>query len=104
MSKNCAPQSSSPFKPGRLGRIALLSAIPFLGQSALQAQQSFADRPMQPIYEDGAEFRRLNKPVLSSRSLDNMEDLAHWTFAGAGDLTVNETQVKEGNHSPRVHS
>jgi len=63
---------------------------------------------MQPVYEDGAEYRWLQKPVLASRPLDSMEDLTHWTFTGAGDLTLSEAPVegpaKVGHHSLRIRS
>jgi len=84
--------------------LPLLSVFPLLTAAPLLAQQTFADRPLQPIDEDGAEYRWLNKPVLASRPLDSMEDLAHWTFTGAGDLTLSEAQIKDGHHSLRIRS
>ncbi len=42
---------------------------------SLAAQQVAPAMPMQAKYEDGAEFRWLNKKVLDSRLLDGMEDM-----------------------------
>ena len=97
-------QTKRPLLPTGCG--CFLTVFLFVSVLTLGAQQSseFVDRPLQPIYEDGAEYRWLNKPVLASRTLDSMEDLAHWTFAGAGDLTLSETQIKDGRHSLRIRS
>ena len=59
---------------------------------------------MQPNYEDGAEFRWLNKKVLDSRLLDGMEDLSKWSFKGEGEMSLSKTQVKDGEHSIRISS
>jgi hypothetical protein len=69
-----------------------------------QAQLGAPDRPMQPVYEDGAEFRWLNKKVLDSRLLDGMEDLSKWSFKGEGEMSLSTTQVKDGEHSIRISS
>ncbi len=76
----------------------------FLLATLLHAQQSVPDMPMQAKYQDGAEFRWLNKKVLDSRLLDSMEDLSGWTFAGSGDMTLSSERAKDGQHSLRVHS
>ncbi|MGO9274368.1 MAG: cellulase N-terminal Ig-like domain-containing protein [Terriglobia bacterium] len=60
--------------------------------------------PMQARYEDGAEFRWLNKKILESRVLDSMEDLSAWSFAGAGEMTLTEVRAKDGRHSLRIRS
>ena len=59
---------------------------------------------MQARFEDGAEFRWLNKKVLDSRVLDSMEDLSSWSFTGAGEITLSETRAKDGRHSLRMRS
>jgi hypothetical protein len=59
---------------------------------------------MQARYEDGAEFRWLNKKVLDSRLLDSMEDLAAWSFTGAGEMTLTDVHTKDGRHSLRIRS
>ena len=59
---------------------------------------------MQPVYEDGAQYRWLNKKVLDSRLLDGMEDLAKWSFKGEGEMSLSTTQVKDGQHSIRISS
>ena len=70
----------------------------------LTAQQIAPDMPMQANYEDGAEFRWLNKKVLDSRVLDSMEDISTWSFAGAGEMTLTDTHAKDGRHSLRIRS
>jgi hypothetical protein len=74
-----------------------------LTMSAL-SQQTAPRMPMTARYEDGAEFRWLNKPVLDSRVLDSMEDLSNWSFAGAGDMALTDVRAKDGQHSLRVRS
>ena len=71
---------------------------------SLVAQQKPPEMPMQARYEDGAEFRWLNKKVLGSRVLDSMEDLSTWSFTGAGEMTLTEAHAKDGRHSLRVRS
>lgn len=84
------------------------SATIVLGMSVLcvsmLAQQKVPEMPMQARYEDGAEFRWLNKKVLDSRLLDNMEDLSSWTFTGAGDMALTDTRAKDGRYSLRLRS
>jgi hypothetical protein len=68
------------------------------------AEQTTPDMPMQARFEDGAEFRWLNKKVLDSRVLDSMEDLSSWSFAGSGEMTLTEDHTKDGNHAIRIRS
>jgi len=70
----------------------------------IQAQLEAPERPMQPVYQDGAEFRWLNKKVLDSRLLDGMEDLSKWTFKGEGEMSLSTEEVKDGEHSLRIKS
>jgi hypothetical protein len=58
-------------------------------------QQTTPTMPMQPQYEDGAEFRWLHKKVLESRLLDDMKDLSAWSFQGAGDMNLVEVNATE---------
>ena len=63
------------------------------------------DEPMMPVHarsEDGAEFRWLQKKVLDSRVLDHMEDLATWSFTGAGEMTLTTDRAKDGTHALRI--
>jgi len=71
---------------------------------SLAAQQPAPEMPMHAKYEDGAEFRWLNKKVLDSRVLDSMEDLANWSFAGAGEMTLTDVHARDGRHSLRIRS
>ena len=68
------------------------------------AQQSAPAMPMQPVYEDGAAYRQLQKKVLNTRLLDGMEDLTHWSFEGAGTMTLSKDEVKQGRFSLRIAS
>jgi hypothetical protein len=52
------------------------------------AEQTTPTMPMHVRFEDGAEFRWLNKKGLDSRVLDSMEDLLAWSFTGAGEMTL----------------
>ncbi len=70
----------------------------------LAAQQKVPQMPMRTRFEDGAEFRWLNKKVLDSRLLDNMEDMSSWTFTGAGEMALTDIRAKDGQHSLRIRS
>lgn len=67
-------------KAGRPAAALVLST--FCLAAALSAQESAPVMPMQAKYEDGAEYRWLNKSVQESRLLDSMEDLSAWSFKG----------------------
>jgi Glycosyl hydrolase family 9/Cellulase N-terminal ig-like domain len=94
--------SSWTSKARRLSIATFLSVF-CLGAS-LAAQQIAPDMPMRAKYEDGAEFRWLNKKVLGSRVLDSMEDLSNWSFTGAGEMTLTGVHAKDGRHSLRIRS
>lgn len=70
----------------------------------LAAQQSGPRVPMQANMKDGAWNRWLNKKVLDSRVLDNMESLSNWSFKGVGSMTLSTTEVKQGHYSIRITS
>jgi len=72
--------------------------------STAWSQQAAPAMPMQPVVENGAAYRLLQKKVLSSRTLDNMEDLSHWSFTGVGTMTLSTAEVKQGKTSLRVAS
>jgi hypothetical protein len=94
--------SSWVLKAPRFSVAAALSIFCF-GPS-LAAQQNASNMPLQARYEDGAEFRWLNKNVLESRLLDSMEDLSAWSFTGAGEMTLTEARAKDGRHSLCIRS
>ena len=54
-------------------------------------------QPRQPLIADekvSAAYRWLNKPVLESRPLDDMEDLTHWSsFTTSGGAIVDARKV-----------
>lgn len=58
--------------------------------------------PMQARFEDGANYRWLNKPVAESRLLDSMENLSNWRFGGAGEVSLTEARAKDGSRSLRM--
>jgi len=83
---------------------AALVLSAFCLAAALSAQESAPVMPMQAEYEDGAEYRWLNKSVQESRLLDSMEDLAAWSFKGAGKMVLTDVRAKDGRHSLRIQS
>ena len=89
-------------------KVRRFSITPFLCifwlSASLTAQQAAPVMPMQARYEDGAEFRWLNKKVIDSRALDSMEDLSTWSFAGAGEMSLTDVRAKDGRHSLRIRS
>ena len=85
-------------------RLTLRALIVSIALSAFAAAQQPPVMPMHEKFEDGAEFRWLNKPVLDSKVLDSMEDLSNWTFTGTGEMTLASDHVKEGEHSLRFRS
>jgi Glycosyl hydrolase family 9/Cellulase N-terminal ig-like domain len=87
-----------------LCKLLALAANFALGGHLVSAQQDAPKMPMQPVVEDGAEARWLKKKVLESRTLDAMEDLSTWSFAGDGDMALADSPVKKGNHSLRIRS
>lgn len=60
--------------------------------------------PMQARFEDGANYRWLNKPVAESRLLVSMENLSNWRFGGAGEVSLTEARAKDGSRSLRMRS
>jgi len=87
-----------------LYRCFVLAIFCGLGDQYVPAQQEAPKMPIEPIYEDGAEARWLNKKVLDSRLLDSMEDASTWSFSGDGDMTLADSPVKDGAHSLRIRS
>ncbi len=89
----------------RISRLLLCIAIFCLpAVLPLQAQLGSPEQPMQPVVQDGAEYRWLHKKVLDSRLLDGMEDLSHWKFKGDGTMALSTSEVKDGQHSIRIDS
>ena len=70
----------------------------------LPAQPDQPRKPMQAKLEDGAEYRWLQKKVLASRLLDNMEDISTWSFKGEGDMALSSAYRKDGLHALRIQS
>jgi hypothetical protein len=76
----------------RFGWVVVIACSAFFLQQ-LSAQQASPLMPMQARYEDGAEFRWLHKKVLDSRILDDMDNLASWSFAGHGEMKMIEVNA-----------
>jgi hypothetical protein len=90
---------------GQVCQFSILTSLCIFSFGAfLTAQQIAPVMPMQAKYEDGAEFRWLNKKVLDSRVLDSMEDISTWSFAGAGEMTLTDARARDGRHSLRIRS
>lgn len=103
MSEKIIQNQKSRFRPkpgALLGLIMLLAGF----SASLKAQQGSPEAPMQPVYENGAEYRWLQKKVFDSRLLDGMEDLSKWSFKGEGEMTLSDLHVKSGQHSIKIES
>jgi hypothetical protein len=84
--------------------LANMCMIFFSGARSLAGQQPSGEMPMRPVYQDGAEFRWLQKKVLDSRLLDSMDDLSKWSFKGEGEMSLSGIQVKDGRSSIQIRS
>ena len=93
-------------------KVSVLGSIRLLATAAVAAslltfawaQQMPPLMPMQPVVENGAAWRQMQKKVLRSRPLDGMEDLAHWSFTGMGTMTLSTAEIKQGRTALRVAS
>jgi len=91
-------------RTARLHGLAALCVL-IIGISLhLPAQPDQPRMPMQAKLEDGAEYRWLQKKVLASRLLDNMEDISTWSFKGEGDMALSSDYRKDGQHALRIQS
>jgi len=58
-----------------------------------------------PVYEsDTANYRWLNKAVLESRLLDDMEQTNHWSHHGQGEMSFTGERAKDGKQCVRLRS
>jgi hypothetical protein len=94
----------NPANPRHSSRNCLMFVLLSLLAPYAFSQVECPKMPMQPVSEDGAEARWLQKKVLDSRLLDSMEDLSAWTFTGDGDMALADSPVKDGKHSLRIRS
>ncbi|MCK4966159.1 hypothetical protein KAS50_03955, partial [bacterium] len=60
------------------------------------------EMPMPVNFEETAEYRWLQKPVLESRLLDDMEKPDNWTHHGLGDMSFTKKRSKDGLQSVRL--
>ncbi len=63
-----------------------------------------ADEPMPVDYGEDADTRRLKKPVIESRLLDDMENPATWSHRGRGKMSFTSERCKDGKQSIRITS
>ena len=92
-----------PYRGSLAGTLAMATLFAF-GKALFAQQQDQPRKPMQATLEDGAEYRWLNKTVIESRLLDNMENLATWSFKGEGEMTLSAEHKKDGEHSLKIES
>lgn len=64
--------------------------------------QEINEMPMPVNYEESAEFRWLQKPVLESRLLSDMEKPDKWIHQGFGEMSFTEERAKDGKRSVRL--
>ncbi len=58
--------------------------------------------PMQARFEDSAMYRWLQKPVLETRLLDDMENPSTWVHSGFGEMTFTTERAIDGRQSLRL--
>lgn len=80
--------------------IMLVSAVTALGDDTTAVPQM----PMEINYENTTTHRWLNKPVLESRLLDDMEDVNNWSHHGSGEMTFTRQRSRDGEQSIRLVS
>ena len=73
-----------------------------MASSAAWAQA--ARPPLTAPFEEGAAYRQLQKPVLESRLLDDMESPAHWSFKGKGEMKFTQERAVDGRQSLRLQT
>ena len=93
------------------GSITLYTRFfPILALTVVSLGQAQPHVPMKVPVENSARYRWLQKPVLETRILDDMEDLSNWSLKGTfgygapteqprGEMTLSTEQVREGHHS-----
>ena len=64
--------------------------------------QEFREMPMPINYQESADYRWLQKPVLESRLLSDMEKPDNWTHHGLGEMSFTKERAKDGNQSVRL--
>ena len=90
------------WKTGR-GRLAFTLSLPLLVCMAATGAQS-PQMPMPVHFEDSAQYRWMQKPVLASRLLDDMENPGQWTLEGRGEMSYTRERAIDGMQSLRIHS
>jgi len=76
----------------------------FFAGAVAAASDGVPAMPMPVVYQESAGYRWLSKPVLASRLLDSMEDIATWSLKGEGELTLAAERFKDGSHSLRLRA
>ncbi len=61
-------------------------------------------RPMPVPFQETTTWRWLNKKVLESRLLDDMEVTANWVLRGRGEMSLTTDRVRDGKQSLRLRT
>ena len=77
--------------------MVILSFSSLYAQSGGQIQM-----PMRANPDNSIEAAWLAKPVLSSKLLDNMEDLSTWSKSGLAQMSLTNERFKDGKSSVRI--
>jgi hypothetical protein len=72
--------------------------------AAQAAGEALPKMPMAEQYENSIRHRWLNKPVLESKLLDDMENPETWQHRGFGQMTFVDERVVEGKKSLKLTS
>ncbi len=81
----------------------LTNSLPLLALALTAAAQP-PQMPMQVRFEDSAEYRWLQKPVLGSRLLDDMDNPSTWAPGGKCEMTFTREGARAGMQSLRIHA
>lgn len=70
----------------------------------LSALAQVPKMPMEANFAETTTSRWLNKPVLDSRLLDDMEDPSTWSFEGVGEMSFTNERAIDGTPSLRLRA
>ncbi|MFW5877475.1 MAG: glycoside hydrolase family 9 protein [bacterium] len=90
-------------------KLFLFTSIAFflISISAAQERSAIPDFPMpldQEVYERSLDKKWLEKPLIETVLLDNMEDLSTWRHKGVGESSLTTERAVDGSHSIRLIS
>ncbi len=85
-------------------RRLFISGLLFCLLSIICMSDEIPSMPLPIVEEDTIVHSWLNKQVITSRLLDDMESMQAWEHHGQGALEISEEQAKNGNHSLKLTS